>query len=197
MSRATKDYNSVDWTKIFYYDQSSKSGLRWVNDGMRHKAGDEAGNINPGCYATVSYNGSNYFAHRVIWIINNGELDNRFVIDHVDGDTLNNSLSNLRVTVQKFNNRNTSIRKDNNTGICGVHFTTAKSKSAKRLYTYCTATWYEEVNGKLKRLCRHFSENSLGIMVAFRDACEFRENKIAHLNSIGYNYADRHGKYQQ
>lgn len=192
MSRALKDYNSVDWGGIFYYDETSPSFLRYAVDTVRKRKGDVAGCKANGYY-TVSFNNSNWFAHRVIWIIKNGYLSNDLVIDHLDNDGTNNNISNLRVTTQKYNNRNSSARNSNTSGKTGIRFTTFKSKSIKGLYTYCSAFWYEEVNGKTKKITKHFSVHKLGLLPAYSEAVKLRELKIEELNSSGYGYTNNHG----
>lgn len=47
-----------------------------------------------------------------------GELD----IDHIDGDTLNNRKSNLRIVSHQENMQNQKIRSGNKTGYTGVYF---------------------------------------------------------------------------
>ena len=139
---------------------------------MRHFAGDEVGSLG-GRYYKVWYKGGSYLIHRIIWIIHNGWIDNSFFIDHIDGNSTKNSIENLRTVVQKFNNRNSSLGRNNTTVICGVSFVVKK----KGLYTYRAAIWREEIDGKSVIMCKHFSVKALGLMVAFRDACEFRSKK--------------------
>lgn len=209
MSRAVYDYNSIDWNSIFYYDPTSKTGLRWRDDRRRgkgvgvvfRKSGDEAGNVHHDLdkntkYATVNAKeaaNKNYFAHRVIWIMFNGPIDKSFVVDHINGDSLDNRIENLRVVKQAGNNRNASIRKDNSTGVCGVYFTTAQNHKGG-VYTYASAQWKENYNGKFKSNCKHFSIEKYGLLPAFAMACRYREEKIAELNILGYGYTEKHGK---
>ena len=187
--------------ECFIYDPSSPTFLTWkVNRyGGKHRtslaasAGTQAGSINKNKgrdYATVRHGRTNWFAHRIIWIIHYGELDSECVIDHIDGNSLNNDISNLRVVKQILNNRNTSKRKDNNTGISGVHFTTAKGSGKNSIHTYATASWYSEPN---KRKCKHFAVSKFGLLEAFHLATEFREQKIKELNSQGFGYTNLHG----
>ena len=213
MSRAVYDYNSVDWNSIFYYDPDSKTGLRWKVDRVRgkgvgvvfRKAGDEAGSIHfqikkNSEYAMVNAKeggGKNFFAHRVIWIMHNGPLDKELVVDHINGNSLDNRIENLRVVKQANNNRNSSIRKDNCTGIRGVHFTTAAGGEGcliKDYYTFATANWHETVEDKFVSKCKHFSVKKYGLLPAFAMACKYREDKIEELNSLGYGYTENHGK---
>lgn len=160
------------------------------------KTGNPAGNIHfdkerNTKYATVPHAGKNWFAHRVIWIMENGYLNPEKVIDHIDCNSLNNEISNFRVVDQDLNVKNSPKRKDNNSGESGVHFTTAKGKVSIDSYTYATAAWYPSSG---KRLCKHFSVGSLGLMPAFKAAVEHRRQKIAELNAQGAGYTENHGK---
>lgn len=206
MSKAVYDYNSIDWNSLFEYDPSVQTGLRWKVDRwcgrwgkiLAAKAGTPAGNIHEDKkrktrYANVPSSGVNWKAHRVIWIMHNGHLSEDHVIDHIDGNTLNNSIGNLRAVKQVLNNRNASLRKDNSSGLSGVHITTARSTKPGKVFTYFTSTWYEEQNGKLKRFSKHFSVEKLGLLPAQSEACEYRKSKIDQLNSKGYNYSSNHG----
>ncbi len=203
MSRATKDYNAIDWSSLFTYDPFVPTGLRWKIDRMRGRwmnlyaahAGDEAGCIHVDTeknyrYCTVPHGGTNWFAARVIWIMHNGYLDKEYVIDHIDGNTLNNSLENLRCVRQAVNNRNSSKRKDNTTGICGVNFTTARGKNDS-VHTYSTATWYD-MDGK--RITKHFAVSKYGLLPSFVKACEYRLEGIDALNKLGQGYTNKHGE---
>lgn len=203
MSRATKDYNSIDWDSLFVYDPSIPTGLRWKVDRMAARwmkvyaarAGEPAGNIHTDkdknyTSCTVSHARKNWFVARIIWILHNGYLDNGYVIDHIDGNTLNNSLSNLRAVKQVINNRNASKRKDNQTGVSGTHFTTASNKKGG-IYTYVTATWYSPEG---KRHSKHFAVSKHGLLPAFAKACQYREEKITMLKIAGCGYTENHGQ---
>ena len=192
MSKAIKDYNSIDWKNIFYYDETSPSFLRYAVDTVRKRKGDVAGGKANGYY-TVYFNNSNWFAHRVIWIILKGYLENDFVIDHIDGNQSNNNIKNLRKTTQKYNNRNASMWVDTRLGKTGVYFTTFKNKSRGGLYTYCSAFWYEDRDGKTRKVIKHFSVNKMGLLPAHAAAIKFREDRITELNANGYGYTDLHG----
>ena len=196
MSRAIKDYNSVDWHNKFYYDPTSSTGLRWKTG---KRTGEVAGStkVTKGMtYSTVCHKNANYYAHRVIWIMHNGALDNELVVDHVGG--FSNNIENLRAVSQDLNNKNAAIRKDNSTGIQGVHFTTASGAKGgivtKDKYTFATASWHEKVEGKFVSKSKHFSVLKLGLLPAFAKAVAFREAKIKELNDLGYGYSQNHGK---
>lgn len=50
------------------------------------------------------------------------------VVDHIDGDTLNNSKSNLRICTVRENSGNRKISKNNACGYKGVHFNKMSKK---------------------------------------------------------------------
>lgn len=60
-------------------------------------------------------------AHRVIWAIHNGSFPD-FEIDHINGDKMDNKLSNLRLATLTQNQHNTGLRATNSTGYKGVSF---------------------------------------------------------------------------
>lgn len=204
MSRALKDYNSIPWNEYFYHDDSSPTGLRWRCDRffgskmsmIRVAGGSVAGMVHhqpkKGTkYAIVGVEGRNWYAHRVIWILYNGHLPGDLVIDHIDGNALNNRIENLRAVPQKLNNRNASKRKDNTSGETGVYFTTARAgKNRSSTLTYATATWYD-ISGT--RRSKHFPVKELGVTVAFKMAIEHRKRMISELNQSNACYTTNHG----
>ena len=60
-----------------------------------------------------------YRAHRVVWAVHYGEWP-KDEIDHVDGDGLNNRISNIREATRSENTRNQGNRKTNTSGFKGV-----------------------------------------------------------------------------
>ena len=77
-------------------------------------------------YRQISLDGVLYLGHRLAFFMGNG-LEPR-LIDHLNGDRSDNRLCNLACVVQADNNKNSSIRSDNTTGIAGVRFTPHISK---------------------------------------------------------------------
>lgn len=64
-----------------------------------------------------------YIEHRIIWLYVYGHaLKSTEHIDHINHNESDNSISNLRLTSQKENNKNLSKRSDNSTGVTGVWF---------------------------------------------------------------------------
>ncbi|BES72216.1 HNH endonuclease [Marinobacter nanhaiticus D15-8W] len=75
-------------------------------------------------YVRVGRN--NYLAHRICWAIQTGEQPPP-TIDHIDGNALNNSWSNLRDGTV-LNYRNLSPKSNNTSGIVGVCWSKAANK---------------------------------------------------------------------
>lgn len=72
--------------------------------------------LRSGSYVRCWFDGSSNAVNRLIM----GVSDPNLVVDHKDGDTLNNRRGNLRICKQIQNSYNTKIRKDNTSGFKGV-----------------------------------------------------------------------------
>lgn len=71
----------------------------------RFKVGELAGSITRQGRWQISLHGKTYAAHRLAWLFMHGEWPREFV-DHIDGDPLNNRISNLRVVPSTVNMQN-------------------------------------------------------------------------------------------
>jgi hypothetical protein len=190
MTKKNKDYNSVDWNEVFVEDSSSPTGLRWkISCGSRAKAGSVAGciltNKKSGWqYFRVRYNKTDWLVHRILWVMRNGEIDAGLEIDHIDGNSLNNSADNLRLVSAAVNSRNQKQQRNNSSGVTGVCFWNNNG------YTYAVAYWCNLVG---KQEHKSFSCKTLGLLEAFAAAYAYREQMIASLNESGAGYSERHG----
>jgi len=78
-------------------------------------------------YRHVKVFGVSYRLHRLIWIHVNGSFCDE-QIDHIDGDTLNNRIENLRCVSAVENGRNAKRQRNNTSGTCGVFWEKSRSK---------------------------------------------------------------------
>lgn len=110
------------------YDRDTGSFVWFRADSMprmwntKH-AGRQAGTIDSKgrVVLVVRVNGKSCraFAHRLAWFIVHGVLPDHG-IDHIDGNPLNNAISNLRDVSASVNMRNVSRYSRNTSGYCGV-----------------------------------------------------------------------------
>jgi hypothetical protein len=89
------------------------------NRAQYRKSGKVAGFINNYGYVQISIKNRSYMAHRLAWLFVYGEWPTE-IVDHIDRDSLNNRISNLRLANHQQNRCNSSIRIDNRSGYTGV-----------------------------------------------------------------------------
>ena len=111
-------------------DYSPETGeFRWkIAVNGRAKAGNLAGCVHHDGRLHIQFQGKLYQAHRLAWLLTYGEWPDE-VIDHMDGNPLNNRISNLRDVSRSVNGQNQrKANSDNKTGFLGVTF---RKKTAK------------------------------------------------------------------
>lgn len=121
----------------FYVDETSPSGLRLKSkhrNNSRQKVGDVVGtHTTPSrassnkVYWRVKLNSVGYLAHRIVYLLTYGSIDSEMVINHIDGNGLNNKIENLEQVSQRVNSYK-RIRKDNNVGHPGISYCYYKGK---------------------------------------------------------------------
>lgn len=186
-SQIVKDIPFSKFSDVFYYDETSPSGLRWNISRYRFSKGDVAGSelLSNGVPRgwRVMFNRKSYYVHRIIWTLFYGETDKNMVIDHLDGNTQNNTISNLSIKTHRGNMLNKLCRKTS-TGITGV-----TEKIDRNGKVYFRATWVDRDGCQSFKT---FSINKYGKEEAFRLACEVRLKEIEELRLLGFDYTDRH-----
>lgn len=173
-----------DILKFVEYDESSQTCLRhvaWNRSRIKKTArykGDVAGYImnrsNPPEYYTLKILGIPILGHHVVWMIHNGNIPDGFVINHKNNNSLDNRIINLELVTQAVNCRRKSIHKKSTTG---VRVMTVKE------HKYAVCCW-TNVDGK--RSTKLFSFLEHGEELAVQLASELRKQKIADMQSIGY-----------
>ena len=95
--------------------------FKWVKTSSnRAKKGNIAGGSTvENWYATLSFMGKQYLAHRLAWFYMTGSFPEKH-IDHINHDKTDNRWSNLRQADEKTNGRNMSKQKRNKSGVTGI-----------------------------------------------------------------------------
>lgn len=104
---------------------------------FKRMAGNEAGCVKQDgidiYYRYLKLNSRHYYAHQIIWAIANGKYAD--LLDHIDGDGLNNCLDNLRESTITLNGRNRKLNSNNSSGNNGVTFSKASNKWQASIWT--------------------------------------------------------------
>ena len=120
---------SLTWRKRPIEHFSSSSRQKQFNSAFGGKRAGSIATVSVSAgrqYRIVRLNGVLFYAHRVAYKLATGEEP--LVIDHIDGDTLNNKLTNLRTCTTADNSRNVKIRETNKSGCTGVSWTERKQR---------------------------------------------------------------------
>ena len=126
----------------------SDGNLWWKKTRQGVKVGSKAGTVKTNKRTGrqdihVCFKGKFYSIHRLIWVWHGNSLGPNQDIDHIDGNSLNNRIENLRATSRKQNLENRKgANKNSKTGIKGVR----KHKETRK--------WRAEIchNGKVIHL---------------------------------------------
>ena len=183
----------INYSDYFVVDPESPTGLRWRDDVVRMYTSKQSGTSVAGQPAGVKriiegrsdsivvlLRGKIYIVSRVIWEMVNGTIPEGYIIDHLDGDALNNKIENLACKTRGENMQNRKLDKRNNTGVPGVVFN-----------GWAYIARYQNVEKKSKT--KAFPIKTYGKEEAFRLACEWRLSMLQMMNSeFNYKYTDRH-----
>ena len=132
----TKD----DVQAIFNYDKKTGQLLWGIILNKKMTVGQPAGTLRKDGYIQIKFQGINYLAHRLIYLYHHGYIPT--IIDHINRDTSDNRIENLRAVTQTINQRNNKRNKTS-----GIFF-------VKRLNKYKV------------QICGNY----LGVFISFNDA---------------------------
>ena len=107
--------------KVLSYNPDT-GDFYWINKpNKKLPAGYKAGNSKTG-YVRIKYKDYQYGAHRLAWLYMYGEHPKN-LIDHINGDPLDNRIVNLREATSFENSQNRTRPQKNNThGTLGVSY---------------------------------------------------------------------------
>lgn len=108
--------------EVLRYDPET-GGFTWIKaTGKKVRPGKPAGSVSKTHgYAILGVDGTSYRAHRLAWLYVYGHFPEGH-IDHINGDTSDNRLCNLREATRTQNLANSRRYKNNKSGLKGVHW---------------------------------------------------------------------------
>ena len=107
---------------IAYSEESSTGLINKVDRTHHSKKGKECGYKNKAGYYQTRFRNKLYSNHRIIYFLNTGIDPEEKTVDHEDGNSLNNKISNLRLATLSQNQDNRKKQKNNKSGVTGVFF---------------------------------------------------------------------------
>jgi len=147
----------------------TKQGWSYFNNNV---AGTIAGSKTSPRHIHLKLDGIGCKAHRIIWKMIYG-IEPTYVIDHIDGDSKNNKLNNLRDIPQEMNMKNRKVGKLNKSGYLGVHF----CNKSKR--------WRAELNfNRKKTFLGHFITEELAAL----------EHELKYREAVGEEFYNESGR---
>ena len=157
--------------ELLHYDPDT-GVFTWKVQKSHKLPGSLAGSRFKDCrkyYWRIGINGKSHQAHRLAWLYVYGEFP-KGVIDHIDHDSLNNRVSNLRDVDMSINLKNAKLYSNNHTGINGV--------------TYCPERRNFKVTMSIDRKCK-----TVGRYNDFFEACCCRKSA-----EYLHGYHENHGR---
>jgi hypothetical protein len=115
-----KDLTQANLKEYLVYDEVTGVFTWLKSEAVCIPVGTQAGCLDNKGYRVVSLFGKNYKCHRLAWLYIYGTLPDSH-IDHINRDTADNRIKNLRLASSMENQANT-IGRGSNTGVKGVHY---------------------------------------------------------------------------
>jgi len=107
------------------------------------KIGDVVGSKQKdGGYIQMYFNKKRVRAHRLIWIYHNGDIPDKFQIDHINGIRHDNRIENLRLVTNTQNSYNRPKSRKSTSGYKGVYWNIRAKKWESKI----------QIDGILKHL---------------------------------------------
>jgi hypothetical protein len=162
--------------------------LRWKlkpSKWLKIEYGDVSGCLTKQGYWVVKCGKSLYKAHRIVYALFHGGIDNTMVIDHINRDKSDNTFKNLRLVVWEENSRNQSMPVNNSSGVTGV----SRQRGRGGYWSWVASCKFPD--GRLIR--KTFGIPAHGEQAAFDMAVEARESLLKDARLLENSYTYTHG----
>lgn len=154
--------------ELLEYDNNSGIFMWKKKFSSRNKVGVPLGNEKDR-YLAIRYKGKPYLLHKLAWYFVYGEYTEN-QIDHINQNTHDNRIDNLRIVTASENSKNKPKRRDNISGVTGVYFENYTKK------------WRACINHDGKNIrSKRFD--------TIDEAKQWRDSK-----AIEFGYSENHGK---
>lgn len=111
IKREKAEWLAAHAAELWEYDETSISCLRWkINAAKNIPKGSNAGSLGPKARYLVRARGTYYLAHHIIWTLHYGLIPPEREIDHIDINSTNNRINNLRLVISSENHKNKRAR---------------------------------------------------------------------------------------
>ena len=141
----------------------------WLVAKGGNRIGDQAGSVNDQGYLCIRILRKIYRAQRLAWLYFYGKYPIG-VVDHIDGNRLNNKISNLREVTKSVNQKNLGRNKRNKSGITGVMWHKVLRK------------WHVQIQSEGKRIHIGYYENLEDAICSRKEA------------NLKYGFHENHGE---
>jgi len=131
----------------------------------------EPGSISNG-YRLLRVNQKSLWAHRVAWLLATGEDPEGKVIDHINGDRLDNRIDNLRIATYSQNSANAKRHSRNTSGLKGA------SKVLKR--GRWTGRWQASITYQRRQIALGYFDTKEEAHAAYLEAARKLQGEFAH-----------------
>lgn len=163
---------------LFIYDP--KTGyLYWIKNLSTRKKYKGRLDYKVGKYLRACIFGENYKVEKLVWQYHNGYYPEK-ILDHLNGNPGDNRIENLREVSVGENARNSSLAKNNSSGVRGIYFN--KKECA----------WYATIRCKKKTYYLGSSRDFIeAVYLRYTAEKCFDWNSFSH-NSTAYQYIILH-----
>lgn len=100
---------------------------------IRDDRKNSVGSYDKDGYLIIKVKGKQFKAHRIVWLLNYGELPNG-EIDHINRNKTDNRIENLRIATREIQNQNKDFKPNKNTNVVGIYID--NTRGLKKKYSF-------------------------------------------------------------